>query len=468
VRLRIPNTEIAVLALLALLPAGAVQAQSFDCDKAATPVERLICSLHTLGALDSELALEVKKAVAVRPAEREHILVDARRWVGERDRRCAPPANASERQQEIAAICLGDTYRARIGTLRKLAAPTAAESIAICRTLAARFLGPAQSDPLASAARDPSASSALQTLAASQRHGVTLAPPIAEFDSNGAANLAAWAKRAPQPFVLAPGTLRALEQFANYRLQLDRLPQTNFYAASVIKGTAHCYFAVYFEVRDGRAVAAASPVGWRSGGDDDGCGASRDFGQIDGVPVAFEELDDYTPPMRSSLTVTPWENGRFGEACTATFEYAPRFDAHQTLQAWDLSCQGPACEVLRGLALKLVEETQANPAEARKARLAALTQEQRRDYEALRKQASATEQSDIVDPAGFLQEEPFYLPLVYEGRVYLAALGHFTIGWRVFSDWCVKLTSSENERTKETASFAIGMTKGRPTGFTLR
>ena len=194
-------------------------------------------------------------------------------------------------------------------------------------------------------------------LAASQGLGVTLAPPVAEFDSNGAANLAAWTKRAPQPFVLAPGTLKDLGEFANYRLQLDRLPQTDFYAASVIKGTARCYFAVYFEVRDGRAVAAGGPVDWGSG-DEDRCGVSRDFGQIDGVPVAFEELDDYTPRMRSSLAVTPWENGRFDEACTATFEYAPRFDGHQTLQAWDTSCQGPACEALRGLALTLVEETQ--------------------------------------------------------------------------------------------------------------
>ena len=431
------NSGIAVLALLALLPAGPAQAQSFDCDHATTPIERLICSVHALGALDSELATEVKKALAVRPAEREHILAEARRWVGERDRRCAPPANPSDRQQEIAAICLNDTYRARIGALRMLAATPTGKSTAICRSLAARFVGPAQSDPLASAAREAGASSPLQTLAASQKYGVTLAPPIAEFDSNGAANLAAWAKRAPQSFVLAPGTLKVLGGYANYRLQLDRLPQTDFYAASVIAGTAHCYFAVYFEVRVGRAVAAAAPVGWRSGGDDDGCGASRDFGQIDGVPVAFEELDDYTPSMRSSLTVTPWENGRFSEACTATFEYAPHFDGHQTLQAWETSCQGPACEEFRELALTLVKETQANPAEAQKARIATLTQAQRRDYEALRKAASAADPSVISNPAEFLKGEPFNLPLVYEGRTYLAALGHFTIGWRVFSDWSV-------------------------------
>jgi hypothetical protein len=50
--------------------------------------------------------------------------------------------------------------------------------------------------------------------------------------------------------------------------------------------------------------------------------------------------------------------------------------------------------------------------------------------------------------------------MVFDGRVFLATVGHFTIGWRVFSDWKVSVETGEADHTREIARFAIGMTQG--------
>jgi hypothetical protein len=45
-------------------------------------------------------------------------------------------------------------------------------------------------------------------------------------------------------------------------------------------------------------------------------------------------------------------------------------------------------------------------------------------------------------------------------RVFLASVGHFSIGWRVFADWKVTVDAAEADKTREIARFAIGMTQG--------
>ena len=53
------------------------------------------------------------------------------------------------------------------------------------------------------------------------------------------------------------------------------------------------------------------------------------------------------------------------------------------------------------------------------------------------------------------------LPVVIDGNFYLASLGHFTIGWRVFHDWSVTFDRLEGDKKVTAASFAIGMAKGK-------
>jgi hypothetical protein len=58
--------------------------------------------------------------------------------------------------------------------------------------------------------------------------------------------------------------------------------------------------------------------------------------------------------------------------------------------------------------------------------------------------------------------------MVVARRVFLATVGHFTIGWRVFSDWKVTVETGEADKTSEIARFAIGMTKGPIASATVK
>jgi hypothetical protein len=112
---------------------------------------------------------------------------------------------------------------------------------------------------------------------------------------------------------------------------------------------------------------------------------------------------------------TPCKKDRFASACVAIFEFAPRFDPHGTY-----TFDGTGCEDLRRAALALVEETQKNPLEAQKARLAALTPSQLEQFATLQKLAGAdsdpgaSQSSNALDPAAFTDSAPYRLPLVQD------------------------------------------------------
>lgn len=106
-------------------------AQSFDCAKAATPVERLICADAKLGDLDVALAAEVKKALAAGPEQRDALLAEERRWVKERDRSCAAPTKVGK-----AIACLTSAYEARIAALKAASEEKREASVALGDSLA--------------------------------------------------------------------------------------------------------------------------------------------------------------------------------------------------------------------------------------------------------------------------------------------------------------------------------------------
>jgi uncharacterized protein YecT (DUF1311 family) len=453
-------------------------AQSFDCAEASTPSERLVCDDRKLAELDLTLADEVKKALAAAPAQRERLLGDERRWVAERDNQCLLPSQATTADDRLrAASCLAAAYRDRISTVQSFGSKRSVESYAggksaMCQRLAERYRALLEANPQASFRKYFYAAGPLDILAAAKSAGVTIAQPVAQFDEYSRRKIVDWAKRPPQSFSFAADLLQDLDKVVHSQLRVDRLPGANYFAASVIEGSAACYSAVYFETKRDRARRVGGPDGWGNNGDS--CGVTRSFGRIDSVSVAFEEAHDYTPSLVSSVSVTPWMKNRFASACVAIFEFAPRFNPHGTYNSWDESCDGTECEDLRRAALALVEETQKNPLEAQKARIAALTPSQLEQFATLKKLAGAdsdpgaSQLSNALDPAAFTDSAPYRLPLVQDGQVYLASLGLLTIGWRVFSDWGVKLERLENSQLRPFASFAIGMTKGHLEKFSVK
>ena len=80
---------------------------------------------------------------------------------------------------------------------------------------------------------------------------------------------------------------------------------------------------------------------------------------------------------------------------------------------------------------------------------------------------SVDSNANIEDPANITDVIPLRLPYVHEGRVYMASLGHFTIGWRYFADWSVKFAKLENDKLVQQAAFPVGMGKGQLEGITV-
>ena len=70
--------------------------------------------------------------------------------------------------------------------------------------------------------------------------------------------------------------------------------------------------------------------------------------------------------------------------------------------------------------------------------------------------------------AALTDTSPLLLPMLVDGHVFLASVGHFTIGWRVFADWKVTVEAGEADKTREIARFAIGMTPGPIASVTVK
>ena len=351
-----------------------------------------------------------------------------------------------------------------------LAGPASAANAgpAICKSIVERYRAVLKADPTASRAKAFGALSPLETLAKAEGRGISLAGPVASFQGNPRAEVEAWAAKAPQQFTLPEEILKKIGNLGQDNLEIDHLPGSDFYAASIVAGTGHCYSASYFRARSkGQAEVAQAPTAWSEAG----CGVKRLFGTVDKTPAAFEEDFDGTPDLTAGLTVTPWRDEDFGKACTIAFTFTPRFDANRTTNAWDENCAGPDCAVLRQAALNLAKAIEKDPAAARKTAIGRLSAAQKRAFATLAKLAGGDDgagagQASLADQLA--DTAPLRLPVVNAGTVYLASVGHFTTGWRVFSDWSVKLQALEAGQLKDRAAFAIGMTKGDIAGISIK
>jgi hypothetical protein len=158
--------------------------------------------------------------------------------------------------------------------------------------------------------------------------------------------------------------------------------------------------------------------------------------------------------------------------------FAPHFDTGKTLNDWASldnweanDCGTGGCDGFRRAALTLVEHTQADRAGVEGYLLAAMTVAQREEYQRLKRVADRPDAADAPadgdaaehpkTAAALTETTPLLLPMLIGDRVFLASVGHFTIGWRVFSDWKVTVDAAEADKTREIARFAVGMTQGR-------
>jgi len=290
-------------------------------------------------------------------------------------------------------------------------------------------------------------------------------------------------KRLPRPFTPSRELLKALDDLQG-EVNFFDLPGTDLLAANNIGGTASCNSTVFFSLRSSAANLVPAPQGWL---DDVGgsCGLARSFASVDGVPVIIDDSLDSGPSLASTLTLTPWGNGKWRKPCAASFVFAPHFDAGKTLNDWPAldnweanDCGTGGCAEFQRVALELIRQTQQDRIGVEDHLLAAMSAAQREEYQRLKRAADRPDLTDSTadgDDAGkpktaatLTDASPLLLPMVVDNRVFLASVGHFTIGWRVFADWKVTVEAAEADKTREIARFAIGMTQGPIAGVSVK
>ena len=319
---------------------------------------------------------------------------------------------------------------------------------AICESIAHRYRNVAD----ANLGKSP-----LTALSESAATGIVVSEPVTNL-ANEPTALAHWATEQQPPFRLGDDVQAAWERQAQTSSvwELNRLPDTNFYSLSSVAGTGHCINALYFEVRNGHAALAHVPAGFH---EIDACGAIRRYGTVDRHPALFQEAYGQTPTLSSTLTVAAWESGRLLPACRLTFSFAPAFGPAR-LNLHEDSCSGTDCEALRRAAFQLAAAVQKNPQAALAGQLASLPPNLKSEYEAADR-SSGSGATEVTDAAAITDQQPLRLPYVSDGRLYVASIGHFTVGWRYFADWIVRFDALENGKRVPHADFAVGMTQGQ-------
>lgn len=460
-----------VLALVFCASAGAVSAQSFDCAKAASRNEKLICSDPDLGHLDLELAATIKRALSATPSEREYLLTGERHWVWLRDRHCSN-SQGGAKDEDLA--CLRQAYRDRITVVNEKIASEPVDKT-LCQRVVDLYRSVLEANPKAAKVQGNSQflASPFDVLLAAKTSGVSSAEPR-EFSDGAPEKIAAWARLEKPAFEFPPDLLEAIAADHNWILRVDRLPGGNFFAAYRIEGTGYCYHSDYFVVREGRARRASGPPAWHEDSGY-GCGVDRFFGTIDNNPVAVE-IDDkaFTAAFGSSLSVMRWERDHFGPACVVDFDFAPAFNArvHGVMGGSgqeDDACVGSDCNDLQQSALELAEKVQRSPQEARQKALAQLTPQQNAEFAAMMAEfpLETAANEDVADPAHLRDTAPLTIPLVLAGKVCRASIGHTTMGWRTWPDWNVKFECRESG-TLRGPNFIIGMGRGRFLNATVK
>ena len=432
--------------------------QSFDCHKASTDIERNICTNKQLGELDQELADRLSKLIAASPALKSSFLSDEQSWLALRDETCSIRDRVPKSKT---TSCLVAAYDARISYLA--ASLAALPGTSSCWKIAGRYR---------SLANSHLGESPLTALSKADKSGLALAEPVGTVDSpQGSVDaLNAWSRSQKTPFAfLADFT----KEDVYGRVRIEKLPEKNYYVMSTIEGTAHCYNSKFFSVDRGNAIVQSTPRGFENE-NGAGCMVSRNFGKLDGAPAFIEEGYLQFASLSSSMKVAIWGDQQFNPACVIEFTYAPLF-RQQTLNNWQTACTGDRCDVLGKGAFRLVTEAQAGPLEAKRKMLARLTPNQRKLYTRMEKiaqedlgESESLDGPSERDPAEFIENAPLLLPYVDQESVYLARINHFTIGWRYFADWQVRIEELIDDKLVQRAAFAIGMVKGHPKAISIR
>ncbi len=292
-------------------------------------------------------------------------------------------------------------------------------------------------------------------LARAKGSGVGLVEPVARFEDKGVAKLQEWAGRQTPPAQMPKTLTEKISGTTSDGVTLENAPGANYFAASVVSGTASCITSSTFTLANGAASPAPPPPSWSGSA----CGVTRGFLKMDDTPVAFRDDTGFGPDLSARLSLAPWTGAGFGKACTIRFDYAPGFSTEHLLNEWETKCDDARCPVLKRAAIDLVKDAKKDRKGLSARALAKLPAADRArfskdDLEAKRESRDAPTDND-----------PLVVLTMIDGAPYRVEIGHFTIGWRVFGDWKISFATADG---KDVGSFGIGMGRGALTKTSVK
>lgn len=466
-----------------LTPTVALSAPSFDCAKASTPAEELICNTdldETLAARDNELATIYRRVLIGAGNRRANIVAAQSQWIRQRDTACI----VTEKSDHQRAQCLAERYDERIRVLKPMQAG-AKESLALCNGLVDDYKTALQTVP-----RDHKAVRFLETLKKAPNVRLEIAEST-EFASATRAENPTAEDYIKQNFRLDAALLQTLREDtedgslgSSLAVWMTRLPKTDVYGISTLNGSMRCEaIELLFNAEKDEATEVDIP------GNQSECTGSY-FTTIGDQPALIS--DDFigeTSPKNYHLvegySIHPWKSDWL-PACNISLTYAPEMNVYPANPApvgaaddtEDCPVGDKACADLRQAVLTLMRRYKDDPETMPRRLISELSDSQRQQFLMLKAasdaQASGSQENPwetgnykslALDVSGMdaipLNRQPVALPLVLDGKLLLILAGHqMTTGSRDLSDYDVWVKEMKGDKATFVTSLAISLSFG--------
>jgi hypothetical protein len=216
-----------------------------------------------------------------------------------------------------------------------------------------------------------------------------------------------------------------------------------------VEGSAGCQFFTFFVTRpDGSSDLVEPPAVLRDRPEGSmmpcsGAGSLARIGEIGSMPAFIVENGS---DQDEQTTVTPWQDGAWKKACTVSAHYSATFTVTDT------SCKGVDCPKLGAFARDLVMRFDRDPTSLPPAPTF---------HPELAGQAALPVFHEVIDHETFA-EEAVATPVTFEGRNYLARIGHRAIGWRRFPDYLFGLYREAGDTVEPVAGIVVEKKRDKP------
>ncbi len=259
-------------------------------------------------------------------------------------------------------------------------------------------------------------------------------------------------------FHATPRLVEAIRRLAeySYSVSFQRFGSSSLHMAVALQGSAGCQFITFFATApDGASdlVDALPPI-LRDKPEGSmlpcsGAGSLAHAGTAGGAP-AF--VVDIGADQDEEFNITPWRDGAWQKACTVAIHYGATFTVA------DQSCEGVDCVKVSALARDLAMKFDSDPKSLTRVKDPSPEFTGPADLPTFR---------PVIDHDTFASEA-IATPVTFDGRQYIARLGHRAIGWRIFPGYLFGLYRQVGDRLEPLAGIRIDKTRDKPVDITVK